>query len=74
AWTALLAGGGVRGGVVRGQTDAAGAKTDRAVIVPDLFATLAAQLGLDPARSFDTPSGRPIAITDGGTPQLDLIA
>ncbi|RYE84530.1 MAG: DUF1501 domain-containing protein, partial [Myxococcales bacterium] len=29
AWTALLAGGGVRGGVVRGQTDAAGAKTDR---------------------------------------------
>lgn len=73
AWTALLAGGGVRGGVVRGQTDAAGAKTDKAVLVPDLFATIAAQLGLDPTRFFDTPSGRPIAVTDGGTVQRDLL-
>ncbi len=73
AWTALLAGGGVRGGVVHGQTDATGTKTDKAVLVPDLFATITSTLGLDPERSFDTPSGRPIAITDHGTPQRDLL-
>ena len=32
----------------------------------DLFATVTKPLGLDPDKSFDTPSGRPIEITDGG--------
>lgn len=36
------------------------------IAVPDLFATVTKQLGLDPDKSFDTPSGRPIEITDGG--------
>lgn len=73
AWTALLAGGGVRGGVVHGQTDADGTKVDRGVIVPDLFATLVTRLGIEHDRSFPTPSGRPIAVTDGGTPVPGLI-
>jgi uncharacterized protein (DUF1501 family) len=69
AFSAVLAGGGIRGGVVHGQTDAEGAKVVAgATGVQDLFATLAAQTGLDPEKSFDTPVGRPIALTDGGTP------
>jgi uncharacterized protein (DUF1501 family) len=67
AWTAVLAGGGVRGGVAYGQTDATGDTVAAGKIaVPDLFATVTKQLGLDPDKSFDTPSGRPIAISDGG--------
>jgi uncharacterized protein (DUF1501 family) len=67
AWTAVLAGGGVRGGVVHGATDEDGAKpADPATSVPGLLATMAAAIGLDPARTETTPAGRPIAVTDGG--------
>jgi uncharacterized protein (DUF1501 family) len=75
AWSAVLAGGGIRGGVVYGATDEDGAKvTGPATGVPDLLATMATQLGLDPAHTEMTPAGRPIAITDGGTPIRALIA
>jgi hypothetical protein len=75
AWSAVLAGGGVRGGQVYGQTDADGANVvDKPVIVPDLFATIATLLGMSPTKSFMTPVGRPIAITEKGTPVRDLIA
>lgn len=74
AWSALLAGGGLRRGLVHGQTDADGAKvSEKAVIVPDLFATLVTQLGIQHDRSFSTPSGRPLNVTDGGTPIKELI-
>jgi uncharacterized protein (DUF1501 family) len=74
AWSAVLAGGGVRGGTVHGQTDDSGAKVVAdAVAVPDLFATLASQLGLDPGESVTSPVGRPIAITDDGTPVKSLL-
>ncbi len=73
AWTAVLAGGGVRGGVAHGQTDATGDTVAAGKIaVPDLFATVTKQLGLDPDKSFDTPSGRPIAISDGGRPLHEI--
>lgn len=69
AWSALLAGGGIKGGAVHGATDDSGAKvTEKATGLPDLFATMATQLGLDPSRSLEAPSGRPIAITDHGKP------
>jgi len=74
AWSALLAGGGTRPGVVQGKTDDSGAKVvEKPVTVPDLFATLTTLLGIDPGRSFSTPSGRPIAVTDGGTPIKELM-
>jgi hypothetical protein len=58
----------VKGGVVHGETDATGdTVASGKIAVPDLFATVAKQLGLDPDKSFDTPSGRPIAISDGGS-------
>jgi hypothetical protein len=34
--------------------------------VPDLLATMAVQLGIDPAHTEVSPSGRPISVTDGG--------
>ncbi len=69
AWSALLAGGGVRGGVVHGKTDATGdAVVEGATRVPDLFATLAGQLGLDPEETVQTRAGRPISVTDSGQP------
>jgi len=75
AWNAVLAGGGVRGGYVHGQTDSEGTKVvDKQVIVPDFFATIATLLGMDPSKSFMTPIGRPIAITEKGTAVKELIA
>jgi len=74
AWSAVLAGGGVRGGIAHGATDADGAKVvDKPVGIPDFFATLATLLGLDPQKQLRTPVGRPIAITDGGTPIRELM-
>jgi hypothetical protein len=73
AWSAVLAGGGVRGGVVHGATDEDGAKVaGTGTSVPDLLATMATLLGLDPAHTEMTPVGRPISITDGGTAIRDV--
>ncbi|MCS6914625.1 MAG: DUF1501 domain-containing protein [Myxococcales bacterium] len=75
AFSAVLCGGGVRGGMVYGATDDEGARVvEHPVRVPDLFATVAVLLGLDPAREVRTPSGRPVSITDGGQPVRALLA
>ena len=74
AWSAVLAGAGIRGGVVHGETDAQGAKVVRdAVTVPNLLATIATTLGLDPAEVTQSPAGRPTSLTDGGTPLRALL-
>jgi uncharacterized protein (DUF1501 family) len=75
AWNAVLAGGGVRPGIVHGQTDAEGARVvDKPVAVPDFFATIASLLGMSPEKAVMTPIGRPIAITEKGVPVRELIA
>ena len=75
AWSAVLSGGGIRGGIVHGATDDDGAKVVHdPTMVPDLLATMAAQLGLDPAHTEVSPAGRPISITDDGTPIRALFA
>ncbi len=74
ASSVVLAGAGVRGGQVYGQTDAEGAKVVKDLVtVPNLMATLAAPLGLDPGETFMTPIGRPISITDKGEPIKALL-
>ena len=74
AWTAVLAGAGIRTGQVYGETDAAGAKVVKdAVSVPNLLATVATTLGLDPNDMAASPAGRPIALTDNGTPVKALL-
>jgi hypothetical protein len=75
AWSAVLAGGGSRGGIAHGSTDGEGAKVaSDPVTVPDLFATIATLLGIDPKREEMSPIGRPIAVSDGGTAIRLLIA
>ncbi len=75
AWSAVLAGGGIRGGQVYGATDAAGEKVaDKAVSVPNLFATLVTPLGLNPGKVVTSPIGRPIGVTDDGAPIKELLA
>jgi hypothetical protein len=39
---------------------------DRPVTVPDLHASLLHACGIDPARQYTTPDGRPIKLTNGG--------
>lgn len=75
AFSAVVAGGGLRGGIAVGQTDEDGQKVvaDK-VSVADLFATLATQLGMDPLAMMETPGGRPVSLTDGGTPVEKLVA
>jgi len=74
AWSAALAGGGIRGGVVRGATDDEGASVVTApTTVPDLLATMATLLGLDPAYTATTPAGRPISVTDDGAALRELM-
>ena len=75
AWNAALAGGGTRRGLVYGATNEEGSRVaDKPVTTPDFFATVAALLGMDPAKSLMTPVGRPIAITDGGKVIREIIA
>ncbi len=68
AWSCALAGGGARPGLV-GATDA-GAEhiAGTSYGVPDLMATCATLLGLDPHEEAMSPIGRPIAVTDAGQP------
>ncbi|HEV3006203.1 MAG TPA: DUF1501 domain-containing protein, partial [Pirellulales bacterium] len=63
AFSAILAGGGVRGGQVIGATDDRGEQVaDRPVTVPDFFATLLHSIGIEPGKEYRTPEGRPIKL------------
>jgi hypothetical protein len=74
AWSGVVAGGGIRAGQVLGQTDATGEKVVGAPLkIPDLMATFAVRLGLDPAKTLMTPLGRPLSITDSGKPFAALL-
>ena len=63
----LLSGGGVRGGLVLGETNARGEKPVGETTGPaDLAATICHCLGINPDDEFHTPEGRPVKITNGG--------
>jgi uncharacterized protein (DUF1501 family) len=73
AFSAVLAGGGVRGGQIVGTTDAAGESvTDRPVTEKDLFQTVYKVLGIDARKEQMSPIGRPIRFVDGGAPVNEL--
>ncbi len=67
AFSCLVGGGGIRGGVVVGATDPTGVRT--APVDPvgpdDLSATVLTALGLDPALTLDSADGRPISLSAG---------
>jgi uncharacterized protein (DUF1501 family) len=65
AWSTVLAGGGIRGGQVIGNTGTDGEQIkDRPVMVPDLLATVIMGLGIDPSKQNTVDNGRPIRLVD----------
>jgi hypothetical protein len=67
AFNVALAGGGIRGGQVIGETDAGGEDvTKRPVGVSDLFRTIYTTLGINADHENMSRIGRPIKIVDGG--------
>lgn len=69
----LLAGGGMNGGQVIGETDetASGPKSD-AITPDDVAASFYHSLGIDITREYYTPSGRPVMIVRHGQPLAQL--
>lgn len=66
AFSVVLAGGGLRGGIVVGQSDARGeSPADRPVTPEDLACTIYHTLGIDPRREFHTSDGRPVLVNTG---------
>jgi Protein of unknown function (DUF1501) len=64
-WSTVLAGGGIRGGQVIGDTGVDGEEIKaRPVLVPDLLATVIKGLGIDPTKQNMVDNGRPIRIVD----------
>ena len=75
AFSCLLAGGGIKGGLKYGSTDEEGREiADDMVTVPDFNATIATAMGIDIKKKVDSPSGRPFTVADEGLPVDDLFA
>ncbi len=75
AFSCVLAGGGIKGGMKYGETDASGSKVrDKMVTVQDLNATIAHALGLPHDLVLMSPTKRPFKIADKGAPVTDLFA
>jgi hypothetical protein len=65
-YTAVLAGGGVRGGAVYGASDRFGAYPARDPVTPaDLAATVFWRFGIDPTREVYDQTGRPFRLSEG---------
>ena len=63
-FSVALAGGGITGGQVIGESDSVGeSPKDRAVTPSDLAATIYTALGIDPTLELHTPDGRPVRLT-----------
>ena len=70
---AVLAGGGIRGGVVYGRSDKNAAfPVDKPIKPEDLAATIFASLGIDPEMRVADAQGRPVPVVDGGQPLAEL--
>lgn len=67
-WSAVVAGGGTRGGQVIGSTNEDGSEVVTGAIgVPDLFASLCFALGIDANEENYSRSGRPIRVVNDGS-------
>jgi hypothetical protein len=67
AFSAVLAGGGVKGGQVVGATSASGEEVrDRPIGVPDLLRTICHSLKVDADKENMSNVGRPLKVVDGG--------
>jgi hypothetical protein len=70
----VMGGGGVKGGIVVGATDARGeAPLERPVTPTDIHATIYRCLGIDPSIAFLDHQGRSVPAIDHGEPILELL-
>ena len=75
AFSGLLAGGGIDGGRIHGQTSENGGEVAKDPVTPqDFNATIAHALGMPLDKVITSPSGRPFTVADKGKPLLDLFA
>jgi hypothetical protein len=75
SFSVVLAGGGVKGGVIHGATDPYGGEPAQTPVTPeDLAATIFTQLGIDPTKKLMSPGDRPIDIVRGGAPVREVLA
>ncbi len=75
AFSCLLAGGGIKGGLKYGSTDKEGREVvENMVVVPDFNATIATALGIPLDKKTMSPSLRPFTVADKGEPIMDLFA
>ena len=74
AMSALLAGGGIRGGQVVGSTEPTAAQPEDRPLGPgDLLATMYHVLGIDHRHAFLDRQNRPIALVPDGEPIRELV-
>jgi len=70
---AVIAGAGIRGGIVYGGSDKDAAyPIDRPTSPEDLAATIYHALGIDHHLQLPDATGRPVSINDGGRPLVEL--
>jgi hypothetical protein len=71
----IMAGGGVKKGLVYGSTDATASEPEQnPLTVPDFSATVYNQLGIDPNKVLYAPGPRPIVIVKDGNVAKELLA
>ncbi len=74
-WSAVLAGGGTRGGTVIGASDPQGGEpVDRPVGPAELVATMYRSLRIDPAQKIAGDDGEPFALVEGTRPISEAFA
>jgi hypothetical protein len=74
AMSVLMSGGGIRLGMVVGETTKSGEQpADRALSPADVLATVYQQLGIDVRQQFLNNAGRPISILSHGKPIRELV-
>ncbi|NWK55702.1 DUF1501 domain-containing protein [Verrucomicrobiaceae bacterium N1E253] len=75
AFSSLLAGGGIKGGIVHGQTDSKGARVKKDKVgIEDFNATIAHALGMDTSAVLLSPSGRPFQVAHKGKPVKAILS
>ncbi|MEN0111230.1 MAG: DUF1501 domain-containing protein, partial [Planctomycetota bacterium] len=75
AWSAVVGGGGLAGGLAVGETSADGSRVESTPhSSEDLMATVIQAMGLSLGTTYTSDTGRPMKIAGGGTPIAELFA
>jgi Protein of unknown function (DUF1501) len=73
-YSTVMAGGGIRGGIVLGESDALGENPKtRPIHHQDVLATMYHQLGIDWKSTFSNEAQRPVEILNNGTPIREIL-